>query len=99
MGGFGKAHQGVAWILRYRGCVYLERLTPLFGENRPHCARVGVHMLGPAFQRGRSLGIVDEGPSMHGYAFSHWVLQVRDRKRGACGEAIIIHPMRMDTAL
>lgn len=36
---------------------------------------------------------------MHGYAFSHWVLQVRDRKRGACGEAIIIHPMRMDTAL
>ena len=97
MGGLGKAHQGVGRIIRGRSCVYLECLTPFCGENRPHCASVGIHMLRPASQM--VSGAVVRRPSMHGYAFSHWVLQVRDRKRGARREALVIYPTGMDPAL
>lgn len=36
---------------------------------------------------------------MHGHALPRWVLQVGDRERCALGEAFVIYPMSMDTAL
>ena len=36
---------------------------------------------------------------MYGYALPHWVLQVRDRKRGARREALVIYPTCVDPAL
>ena len=89
----------MGWILRSRGCVHLKGLTPFFGENRPHCASVGVNMLGPADKEASILGTIIREPSMYGYALPRWVLQVRDRKRGAGRETLIIYPTCMDPAL
>ena len=99
IGEIGKANQGVARVLGSRGRVDLKGLTPLFGENRPHCAGVGVYMLPPASERDRSLGTSGGRLSMHGYASSRWVRQVFDRKSGARGNAIGTHLMCVDAPL
>ena len=99
IGGIGKADQGVARVLGSRGCVDLKGLTPLFGENRTHCAGVGVYMLSPASEGDRSLGASGRRLSMHGYASSRWVGQVLDRKSGARGNAIGTHLMCVDAPL
>ena len=99
IGGIGKADQGVARVLGSRGCVDLKGLAPLFGENRPHCACIGVYMLRPASEGDRSLGTNGRRLSMHGYASSRWVGQILDRKSGARGNAIGTHLMCVDAPL
>ena len=99
IGEIGKAHQGVARVLGSWGRVDLKGLMPLFGENRPHCAGVGVYMLPPASEG--SCGLRSIGPRlpMHGYPFPIWVRQVLDRKSGARGNAIGTHLMCVDAPL